>query len=67
MENSKKIKSAREQALKDIAQYIKEEAESLDNGDPTRSIINTVHLNTKLNRYLNRLLKINTVNYGKKK
>lgn len=62
MGKQNKIKSAREQALKDIAEYLKEDI-ATDAHNTDKLIVSATQLNNKLNRYLNRLLKLNTVNY----
>lgn len=66
MSKEKKIKSAREQALKDIAEYLKTETLLSTESSTERHIISTIQLNTKLNRYLNRMLGLHKVNKNKK-
>lgn len=56
------FKSAREMALKDITKYINEYTNTL-NGRVDGYIVTATYINNKENRYLNKMLGINRINF----
>lgn len=61
MKQQKQLRSVAEQALKDIADYLKEDIAD-DTKRVDKLIVSATQLNNKVNRYLNRLLKLHTIN-----
>lgn len=61
MKQQKKLKQVAQQALKDISDYLKEDIAD-DAKRVDKLIVSATQLNNKANRYLNRLLKLHTVN-----
>jgi len=61
MKQQKKLKQVAQQALQDISDYLKEDIAD-DNKRVDKLIVSATQLNNKVNRYLNRLLKLHTIN-----
>lgn len=61
MKQQKKLKQVAQQALQDISDYLKEDIAD-DAKRVDKLIVSATQLNNKVNRYLNRLLKLHTVN-----